>query len=136
MHVKPSSRYRTNIAALRERSCELNFGRLEPPVERDLEAEVLFQDELVHGAGSTILRTRRRKLKLADLEGEQWLLPTLDTVTGTLIAQAFQASGLDFRPKGVTTGFALLQRTALSRVEIFWHFFRVLYCGWEHWVLV
>ena len=74
-------------------------------------------------AGSNNPWTRRRKLKLADLEGEQWLLPTLDTVTGTLIAQAFQASGLDFRPKGVTTGFALLQTNSLVASGDFLAFF-------------
>jgi DNA-binding transcriptional LysR family regulator len=123
VHVKPLFEVSHQYRALRERSCELNFGRLEPPVERDLEVEVLFQDELVVVAGSNNPWTRRRKLKLADLEGEPWLLPTLDTVTGPLIAQVFQANGLDFRPKGVTTGFALLQTNSLVASGDFLAFF-------------
>jgi DNA-binding transcriptional LysR family regulator len=90
--------------ALRERSIDFVIGRLADPFDKGLHAEVLFEEGIVAVAGSHNHWTRRRKIQLAELAEEPWLLPSLDTVTGSLVANAFQANGMNFPPKGVVMG--------------------------------
>jgi molybdate transport repressor ModE-like protein len=80
---------------LRERSIDLLLGRMFPPFEDDLESEVLFDDQLVVVAGNRGRWARARRLKLADLVGEQWILPPATSVPGTSAAEVFRAGGLD-----------------------------------------
>jgi DNA-binding transcriptional LysR family regulator len=100
--------------ALRERTLELVFGRLAQPSEKDLEVEALFQEGLVVVTGVSNPWARRRKIQLAELAGEPWLLPTADSVIGSLVAHAFRTSGLDFPPKGVVTGAVLHMHSLIS----------------------
>jgi hypothetical protein len=46
-------------------------------------------------AGAESRLVRRRRLRLADLINERWVLPPSDSIPGTNIAQAFRANGLD-----------------------------------------
>jgi len=92
---------------LRERNLELMFGRLAQPTERDFEVETLFQEGLVVVAGVRSPWARRRKIELAELADAPWLLPTRDSVIGSLVVDVLRASGLNFPPKGVVTGAAL-----------------------------
>jgi DNA-binding transcriptional LysR family regulator len=101
--------------ALRERTLELVFGRVERPAEKDLEAETLFQEGLVVVTGVNNPWSRRRKIELAELAQEPWLLPTADSVISSLIAHAFRASGLDFPPKGVVTGAVMPMQGLIAR---------------------
>jgi DNA-binding transcriptional LysR family regulator len=94
-------------SALRERSIDFVLGRLAEPFDKDLSAEVLFEEGLVAVAGSHNQWTRRRKIQLAELAEEPWLLPASDSVTGTLIGDAFRANGINFPPKGVVMGGVL-----------------------------
>jgi DNA-binding transcriptional LysR family regulator len=69
--------------------------------------ETLFQEGLVVVSGLGNPWARRRKVALAELAEEPWLLPPLDAVIGSFIAHAFRTSGLDFPPKGAGTGGVL-----------------------------
>src|SRR5215470_2077422 len=80
---------------LRERKCELIISRLLPPIEEpDLETEPLFYERhiLVVGPGSKWLR--RRKIALADLINEPWILSPAEILPGAPFFEALRASRL------------------------------------------
>jgi DNA-binding transcriptional LysR family regulator len=79
---------------LRERSIDLLLGRIPTPfTEDDLQADVVYDDQVVVVAGRQSKWARSRRLKLADLAGEPWILPPADTLPGSLAAELFRASG-------------------------------------------
>jgi DNA-binding transcriptional LysR family regulator len=89
---------------LRERSVDLLIGRIPMPfVENDLEAESVYDDPVVIVAGRQIKWARMRKIKLADLAGERWILPPADTLPGPLALELFRASGMEMPQAPVTT---------------------------------
>jgi DNA-binding transcriptional LysR family regulator len=59
-----------------------------------MEGHKLFGERpfVVAGSGSPWLR--RRRIALADLMSEPWCLPPVETIQGSLMRDAFQASGL------------------------------------------
>jgi DNA-binding transcriptional LysR family regulator len=63
-------------------------------VDRQLVVERLFEDSYVVAAGAQNPWTRRRRVQLADLVNEPWVLRPFDMFVGAIIAQAFRASGL------------------------------------------
>ena len=66
---------------LRERSIDLLIGRIPTPfAEDDLAADIVYDDQVVVVAGRQSKWARARKLKLADLSGEPWILPSADTM--------------------------------------------------------
>ena len=80
---------------LRERKCELIISRLLPPIEEpDFETEPLFYEQhvIVVGPGSKWLR--RRKIALADLIKEPWILSPAEIIPGAPFFEALQASKL------------------------------------------
>ena len=81
---------------LRERRVDLLVGRLPAHFgEEDLEAECLFDEAFRALAGLRSPWARRRRVGLADLLGEAWVLPPYDSVPGALIAGLFRAAGLE-----------------------------------------
>ena len=89
---------------LRERSIDLLIGRIPAPFdEHDLEAEVVYNDDTVVIAGQRSKWAKSRKLKLADLAGERWILPPPDTMQGTGVPKIFRDSGFDMPPAPITT---------------------------------
>ena len=82
--------------ALRERDVELVIGRLPLSfAERDMDAEILFDEPLLVGAGLQNPWVRRRRIELAELVDEPWVLPGPDSFVGSLVADIFHASGLE-----------------------------------------
>ena len=79
---------------LRERNFDLIIGRVAKPMADDIDAEILFHDPIFVVAGLKNRWTHRRKIALAELTNETWVLPPLDTVLGLVIAEAFRANGL------------------------------------------
>src|SRR3981189_3443187 len=76
---------------LRERSIDLLLGRMFVSLEEDdLESEVLFDDQLLVVSGNQSRWARSRRLELADLVGEQWILPPANSVAGALNAAVFR----------------------------------------------
>ena len=81
---------------LRQRTIDFAIG----PIfglrfDEDVGADILFDDQFVVMAGAESKWVRRRKLRLADLIDEPWVLPPTDSVPGISIAQTFQAAGLE-----------------------------------------
>jgi DNA-binding transcriptional LysR family regulator len=100
---------------LRERNVELVLGRMTVPfAESDLSAESLMDEPLVLVAGSQSPWQRRRRVKLADLIGEPWLLPAPGTAATATITETFQACGLDL-PQGAVFCTSLQMHNALLR---------------------
>src|SRR4030088_2589065 len=89
---------------LRERSIDLLLGRMFVLLEDDdLESEVLFDDQLLVVSGNQSRWARSRRLELADLVGEQWILPPANSVAGASNAEGFRACGLEMPHASLTT---------------------------------
>jgi DNA-binding transcriptional LysR family regulator len=87
---------------IRGRRVDLIMGPFTPGVADDLDVTVLYHERLhvVTGAASPWLR--RRKVTLANLVGERWVLPPPDHPIGSLVVDAFRRSGLQ-QPQRVVT---------------------------------
>jgi DNA-binding transcriptional LysR family regulator len=89
---------------LRERSIDLLLGRVFMPFrEEDLAVEILFDDQVAVVVGAQSPWVRFRRLKLADLLDEPWILPPADSVPGSLAVEIFRASGLQVPRAPLTT---------------------------------
>jgi len=78
-----------------QRNIEIAIIRISGPiVDRQLIVERLFEDSYVVAAGAQNPWTRRRRVQLADLVNEPWVLRPFDMLPGAFIAQVFRASGL------------------------------------------
>lgn len=85
-----------------ERNVDLLIMRNSSPIEDNrLDYEVLFDESYSVAVGAKNPWTRRRRLDLADLINEPWVLPPAHHATGLIAAEAFRASGLDFPPAAV-----------------------------------
>jgi DNA-binding transcriptional LysR family regulator len=80
---------------LRERKFDFIIGRLFGKVEKDLTAEPLFDDEILVVAGAQNRWVGRRRIELAQLLDEPWIMPGPETVAGVLIAKTFHLCGLN-----------------------------------------
>jgi DNA-binding transcriptional LysR family regulator len=89
---------------LRERSIDLLLGRIPTPfAEDDLETDIVYDDQVVVVAGRKSKWARARRLKLADLAGEAWVLPQADSWPGSLAEELFRATGAEMPRAPVTT---------------------------------
>jgi len=78
--------------------------RLGPIADERLDFDFVFDDSLVVAAGAQDPWARRRKVALAELANESWTLPPPTSVVGSIVMEAFRASGLDY-PR--TTAFVI-----------------------------
>lgn len=86
---------------LRERTVDLVINRMPGPyAEEDFAAETLYHDTIVVVAGTNNPWTRRRKVQLADLVNEPWVLAKRDGPLWSYVERAFQTGGL--KPPRVT----------------------------------
>ena len=80
---------------LLRRNVELAIGATPGPTAGpEIATEILFDERQVVMAGAKSKWVRARKLVLADLVHERWVLPPPDSIAGFHIAEAFRASGL------------------------------------------
>jgi DNA-binding transcriptional LysR family regulator len=94
-HVDQTVPATSEFRELRQRSIDLVLGRISVPfTAEDLHAEVLYQERLSVVAGRQSRWARRRKIELAELVDEPWLLTPQNELPGSLITEAFRASGL------------------------------------------
>ena len=92
---------------LRQRTIDFAVGPIfRLKLDEDVGADILFDDQFVVMAGAESKWIRRRKLRLADLIDEPWVLPPTDSVPGTSIAQTFRATGLE-PPRAQMISFSL-----------------------------
>jgi DNA-binding transcriptional LysR family regulator len=107
----PAQQYRE----LRERNVDLIIGRIPSPIDDDVETETWFQNRLYVVAGLQSRLGRRRKIALAELANEPWALPPPASLVGTLIADAFRTSGVEFPRRGIATGSIHLLNALLAK---------------------
>jgi len=81
--------------ALEERKLDMAIARIFKPLPEHLKTEALYDDRHVVAAGARSPWSRRRRIRLADLMGEPWVLPPLETLTGSIVREAFAAAGLE-----------------------------------------
>lgn len=96
------------IKSLLERALDLVLARggetlADSSVIDRLNVEGLFHDKLVVAAGMHSRWARRRKIDLAELSGERWILSAPGTWNYAVAAEAFRARGLDMPTVGVST---------------------------------
>jgi len=85
----------TLCGMLRERKLDFVVGRVPAAVfGEDLISEFLFDDCLRVVAGAKSLWARRRKVDLAELSGEPWLMPESDNIAMALITEGFRSAGM------------------------------------------
>ena len=87
----------TTYRALEERKVDLVVARMfKPSVPEHMQAEALYLEPQVVAASEKNPWTRRRRVLLRDLINEPWTLPPPDSLSGSVIAEAFRAHGCDF----------------------------------------
>jgi DNA-binding transcriptional LysR family regulator len=95
-HLVPADSITLMTRELRQRTVELlvtSTSGLTPGEDADV--EILFDDRFVVMADAESKWGRRRKVTLAGLLDELWVLPPAESIPGRSIAQAFRASGLE-----------------------------------------
>ena len=100
LRVDPVNTATLELPGLRERKFDLVVAlllmqRVDDGQGDDLNVEVLFDDHLVIAAGMRSRWARRRKIDLAELVNEPWILATPDTGPYRIVSEAFRARGLD-----------------------------------------
>ena len=89
---------------LSERNVDLLIVRRFGPIaDERLDFEFLFDDSYVVAAGAQNPWVRRRRIELAELVNESWVLPPPESVIGSVVMEAFRASGLDYPRATVVT---------------------------------
>lgn len=97
---------------LQERNVEFVISRLIGPLEdRQLKTDILYHDPFVVAAGASSPWTQRRKVTLADLVNEPWVLPS-ETFIDAMVAEAFRAHGLQ-PPQATVSTMSLNLRNSL-----------------------
>jgi DNA-binding transcriptional LysR family regulator len=100
---------------LRKHNVELLIGRMPRPfVEEDLVSDPLFDEPFSVVAGRDSQWARRRRVELADLSAETWVLPPPDSVPGISIAEIFREHGLKHPRAGVLTLSVQLTATLIA----------------------
>ena len=103
---------------LQRRTIDLTLARLaEPPAkghfEEDLNVEILFDDPFSAVVGPNSKWWRRRRVDLADLVDEGWLVTPHDVLAGRVVVNAFESRGLK-PPKPVVASYSTNLRTNLA----------------------
>ncbi len=89
---------------LAERNVDLLIIRGSGPIaDPRYDFEFLFDDSYVVAAGAQNQWVRRRRIEIAELVNELWVLPPPDSVIGSIVMDAFRASGLDYPRVSVVT---------------------------------
>jgi DNA-binding transcriptional LysR family regulator len=104
-HVTQVAIAAQSFEELRARKFDLIVGRIPQRFARsDLNFEILFEEPVFVTAGVASPWARRRRTRLAELIDESWVLPPPDSAFGSVVAEAFRASGLDSPRRGAICG--------------------------------
>jgi DNA-binding transcriptional LysR family regulator len=111
------------LRKLTERGVDLLIaGRYGPLIDDQLQFEFLFDDRYVIVAGAKSPWARRRKIELAELVNESWVLPPPGSGIASLALEAFRASGLDY-PRTIVVTESLEVRLNLPATGSFFTMF-------------
>jgi DNA-binding transcriptional LysR family regulator len=113
------------LEALRERNVDLLIARRFGPIpDERVDFEFLFDDVCVVVAGAQSPWARRRKIALAELINEPWVLPPRGTGVISIGQESFRAAGLDY-PRTVVVADSPLVRINLLATGRFLTIFTV-----------
>jgi DNA-binding transcriptional LysR family regulator len=113
LHLRRADTIALDFRELRDRKVDLMFGRVASPFrEEDLNAETILHHSVVVVVGTQSPWLRRRKLKLADLVDEKWILLPPEMPESEWVASAFRSQGLT-PPRARVTNISLQTRAAL-----------------------
>jgi DNA-binding transcriptional LysR family regulator len=100
---------------LSERNVDLLIvRRFGPTADERLDFEFLFDDSYVVAAGVHHPCVRRRKIELAELVSEAWVLPPPGSVIASVVMEAFRARGLDYPRTTVVTESSEVRTSLLA----------------------
>jgi DNA-binding transcriptional LysR family regulator len=100
---------------LSERNVDLLIARRVGPIADDqLRFDALYDDSYVVVAGAQNPWVRRRRIELADLVNESWVLPPPQSALGSVFMEAFRTSGLDYPRTTVFTNPADMRISLLA----------------------
>ena len=103
---------------LRERKVDLLIGGIQKPlIQEDLHADVLYEDQPFIVVGGKNRWAGQRKIELAELIDEPWLLPR-ESIFSSFMADIFRSHGLPFPKIGVRT-YSVHQRLDLLTTDWF-----------------
>jgi len=117
VHQDDVTIFAANLSGLRERIYDLTLTRLDRPLageDDDLNVEILFNDRMVLAAGMHTRWARRRKIDLAELADEPWILSAPHTWNYAGVMEAFQARGLPMPRASAVTLSAPLRAHLLA----------------------
>lgn len=104
VHVVLAQPGEQEFRELRERSVDLLLGRLFKPVtEDDIVVDPLCDDEFFVVASARTAWARRRRISLARLMNEPWILFPAASLSGTYIEAGFRARGLPLPSRRLTS---------------------------------
>ena len=104
LHVDDVPSPAVQLAELRNRKYDLVLARIRRLlVDGDVNVETLFNDQVVIAADARSRWLRRRKIDLAELVDEPWLLTPPNGWVYSRLAEAFAARGLDMPKANVLT---------------------------------
>src|SRR5437870_992336 len=104
---------------LDERNVDLLVERRFASIAHErLHFEPLFDDSYVVVAGAQSPWVRRRRITLAELVSEPWILPPVESPLGSAAMEIFRASGLDY-PRVSVVVFPALVRISLLATSRF-----------------
>jgi DNA-binding transcriptional LysR family regulator len=104
-----------DLPELRERSLDMFLTRVSRPVSDfsdELNVEIIFHDELFVVAGMQSPWSRRRRVDLAELVNERWLIGPPNSWNDLVLQDTFRARGLTM-PKAFLTTFSIHFRANL-----------------------
>lgn len=103
-----------DLPQIRDRTLDLALLRItdRDQFADDLNVEMLFNDDMVVVAGTNSPFAGRRKLELAELVNEPWILPPDYSLNSTAVKEAFRTSGLS-PPKTSVVTFSVQLRVSL-----------------------
>src|SRR5262249_11724825 len=98
-----------------DRNVDLLIARRYGPIaDKLLEFELLFDDSYVVAVGAQSSWARRRKITLAKLLNEPWVLRPPESMAGSRVMEAFRASGLDYPRATVFTASPEVRMSLLA----------------------
>lgn len=100
---------------LRQRLCELVMLRpWEPIADSDIYSEPLFHERIAVVAGTHSPWARRRKLRLAELMDEPWILSHVEVRAGSPVLRALESNGLPLPARLIVSGSLNLRYSLLA----------------------
>jgi DNA-binding transcriptional LysR family regulator len=120
LHVQQVHWPPSDFPELRDRGVDLVLARLaRPPVGdrlgEDLDADVLVDDPFVVVVGTGNKLARRRKVDLAELVDEPWIVTPRDVLAGRFVSDAFEARGLATPTPRIETSSIHLRNNLAAR---------------------